>query len=62
MFVCADGAEIERIEDQDDIALACKISKLDIILILVLKCEFRSGLSYGNRHGASSESNEGCQI
>jgi hypothetical protein len=47
------GAEIERIENQDDVALARKIGKLDFLLRLIFQGEIGSGLSYGNRHEAS---------
>jgi len=55
VLIRADGAEIERIKNQDDIVLARKIGKLYFLLRLVFQGEIGSGLSYGNRREASSE-------
>src|SRR6266478_3852963 len=61
VLVRADGAEIQRIKDQDHIAPPGKIGKLDFLLTLVFEREIRSGLSYGDGHEASSGSNNSCQ-
>src|SRR5882762_3183622 len=62
VLIRANGAEIKRIKNQDDIALPGKIGKLDFLLILILEREFRSGLSYSDGHEASSGLNDCCQI
>jgi len=53
VFVRAKRAEIERVKNQDDVAFARKIGKLDFLLRLVFQGEVGSGLSYGKRHEAS---------
>src|ERR1700722_8488357 len=55
VFVGANRAEIEWIKNQYDVALAREVRKLDFLLRLVFQREVGSGLSYGNRHEASSE-------
>src|SRR5260370_9654747 len=62
VLASANGAEIQRIKDQDDLAFPRKIGKLDFFLTLVLERELRSGLSYRYGHEASSNSNNGYQV
>jgi hypothetical protein len=53
MLVRANRTEIERVKNQDDIALARKVGKFDFFLRLIFQGEVWSGLSHGYRHEAS---------